>query len=153
VRYPQERAPTWLLRSGPTEKPGTASPHRIGWEGQLHGGAMKRVSVLTICVGVIVAAFAATPADAYISKRKALQRTFGYAKVACNRDSHCYRYGANACKREPRGRVSCAAWNYEIFNRGRYACRKTLLYKNRYSRPRVISRGWRCQRGWNHGPR
>ena len=112
---------------------------------------MKRILGLALCVGLLGASIAAAPASAYISTHDAFVKTFNYAKRACYHDSHCRQYGANACYRQNRG-VACAAWNYEIYNHHKVACRKTLLWRGRHSKPDVLSNGWVCYRGWNHGP-
>lgn len=111
---------------------------------------MRRASALVVFMSLFFASLDAAPAGAYISKPDALERTFHFAKVACNRDRHCHRYGAIACLRH-NGGVSCAGWNYEIYNHKRVSCKKIYFWRGRHSRPKTS--GWNCRyRGWHWGP-
>ena len=85
-----------------------------------------------------------------ISNGRARTRTSNFARASCRHDRHCRKYGASACTKQNHG-VACAAWNYER-HRGRYTCKRILLWRSRYGPPHPFG-GWGCRHeGWNWGP-
>jgi predicted ATPase len=107
----------------------------------------KRIA-MAICALAVAGALVPASASANITVKRAADLTFKYAKKQCNRTRACKAYGVNNCLRH-NGGVSCYAWNYDIYQGKKYACKRLVHWKNQ-SNARVGK--WKCLRGWNYGP-